>query len=156
MNKFMETNIEKTFDFFMNKLKESGGKEKTIHLVDYSYRWYLGLRGRDIFEEEIDTQDFLNNIWSCYGELSAERLREMLNSECIYIHYNTRYRNLLRGRPHLLSRDASGVWRTHKHMGDFYSYHNEEIEKYLPPNVVITISDDGLYQIVKFVASDDK
>lgn len=115
--KLGKPNMRKMLDFFT---KKSDDKKKVTHLVDYSYRWYLGLRGKDIFEEEIDIQDFLNHIWNCYKEFSAEELRYMMYIE------------------------------DKKAIKDFYSYHNEEIVDYLPPNVVITISDDGLYEIVKF------
>jgi hypothetical protein len=152
-----EANIAKMVDLFTNKLKGSDDKEKTEQLINYSYCWYLGLRGRDIFEEEIDTQDFLNNIWNCYGEFSQKRLREMLTSESRDICYSSRYRHI-RDRPLSLSMEAGGlgIQVPTPYLQHFYSYHNEEIEKYLPPNVVITISDDGLYQIVKFIAFDDK
>ncbi len=160
----LEKAERKITDFFTNKLegetKKSDDKEKEIYLVEYSYRWYLGLRAKNIFEEEMDVlQDFLNHIWNCYGIFSAKKLRSML---CIEIEImDIRYNTL--PRPYF-SLDTIEIRIDNiKHYNftqdvtqDFYSYHNKEIEKYLPPNAVITISDDGLYEIVRVGAFDGK
>ena len=89
----LEKAERKITDFFTNKLegetKKSDDKEKAIHLVEYSDRWYLGLRAKNIFEEEMDVlQDFLNHIWNCYGVFSANKLSSMLYIESINIRYN--------------------------------------------------------------------
>ncbi|MGL6107537.1 hypothetical protein [Romboutsia sp.] len=134
----LESNIEKIVDFFTNKLKESDSKEKVSLLINYSYCWYLGLRGKNIFEEEVAIQDFLNQIWNCYGVFSGAQLSIMHHRE---------KKSYKEGEKRLLIDDEL--------IKNFYSYDNQEIADYLPANVVLTISDNGLYQIVRFRAFDD-
>jgi hypothetical protein len=126
--------------------KEYADKEKEIYLVEYSYRWYLGLRAKNIFEEEMYVlQDFLNHIWNCYGVFSANKLSSMLYIESIHIRYNIGY---------YLKKMRIDNFKHYNFIQNFYSYHNKIIEIYLPTNVVLTISDKGLYEIVRFGAYD--
>ena len=121
---------------------EYADKEKEIYLVEYSYRWYLGLRAKNIFEEKMYVlQDFLNHIWNCYGVFSANKLSSMLYIESINIRYNI-------GR--YLKKIRIDNFKHYNFIQNFYSYHNKTIEIYLPTNVVLTISDNGLYEIVRF------
>jgi hypothetical protein len=123
--------------------KEYADKEKEIYLVEYSYRWYLGLRAKSIFEEEMYVlQDFLNHIWNCYGVFSANKLSSMLYIESINIRYNIRY---------YFKKMTIDNFTHYNFIQNFYSYHNKIIEIYLPTNVALKISDNGfgLYEIVR-------
>ena len=134
-----------SYNIFEN-FKEYADKKKEIYLVEYSYRWYLGLRAKSIFEEEMYVlQDFLNHIWNCYGVFSANKLSSMLYIESINIRYN-------------IGRYLKKMWiedfKRYNFIQNFYSYHNKRIEIYLPTNVALGISANGLYEIVRVGAYD--
>jgi hypothetical protein len=168
-----------------NIFEECENKEKEIYLVEYSYRWYLGLRAKNIFEEEMDVlQDFLNHIWNCYGVFSAKKLRSMLCIEIetmntrpyLSLRYNTRLYNSILLDTIEIRIDNIKIDNTkqleiridntkqleilidnikqYNFTQNFYSYHNKRIGRYLPTNVALGISANGLYEIVRVGAYD--
>lgn len=184
MNKITADRIS---DFFIEKSIEfdtPNGENitnmKVQKLITYAYSWYLGLRGKRLFEERIEAWDFgcvvhsqfqrfapfanmpiirenlknndiailpneirnfLTHIWNCYGIFSASELSKMHHRE---MPWRKSYKE---GEKRLLIDDEL--------IKNFYSYDNEKIANYLPENVVLTINDDGLYEIVRFMAFDD-
>jgi len=144
--------------------------QKLQRLLGYAYVWFLALKGEKLFDEKMYTCEhgyffhsqnqrfsgklaninikaitivlppnisgFLWHIWNCYAygfNSVGFRLSDMQCREAPW-----------KWAQKTEEREVKDEW-----IKEFYSPENKEIEKYLPENVVLTISNDGLYEIVR-------
>jgi len=166
---------KKIEDFFIEQCFEQEKdvllvQDKAYLLVAHTYTWFFGLRKRRLEEQMFrlkkipeEVMEFLNNIWKCYGDFSIEELEKMQHEErkvckeSIPHHYYEVHLDMHDGT--VIGKKMLNLYKTYtipencktddKHLYYFHSMENENISDYLPANVVLTINNDGLPEIVK-------
>jgi len=151
---------------------------KLQSLLGYAYAWHLALKGEKLFDEKMyacergyffhsqnqrfsgelanvkidpitsvlppNISGFLWHIWNCYGYGGEKLGFRLSNMQCDEAPYRKAQKTE--------EREVKDEW-----IKEFYSpENNEEIEKYLPETVVLTISNDGLYEIVRLAIGDPR
>ena len=149
---------------------------KLQSLLGYAYAWHLALKGEKLFDEKMyacergyffysqnqrfsgklanvkidpitsllppNISGFLWHIWNCYGYGWQKLGFRLSNMQCDEAPYRKAQKTE--------EREVKDEW-----IKEFYSpENNREIEKYLPETVVLTISNDGLYDIVRLAIGD--